>query len=508
MTKYLLAIIVLLNACGSAGSVEKPGSDVSKGAETKEDIEWELVPGKSATMYGNNDDVRLSVVPVRKKATTTGPTHVLIRGTGTDSEFDGLVLVAKKKRRNGRYVIVSHLYGAPFTVTFHEPGNQTWEYYGYELERFDDQTVRVVDEPVDSDAILRLRSEQRSPKLREIEAPSRAERERWQNLSLEESAKTANEVCSKLDLSIDWSTVSDDLIENFAVANACGPLFVAADTFCRLHPDRAADLARSVALRCTFDGDPEEVDSYRVDIGEKGTLNFVAGAGHGSVHAILYRLREILNAQTDMYRFGEMLIVLKHSDTDTFIYSGSNDTFSLVRRMDALTTFYFNFPSGGTPGSVEIRDGKWDLHCGDEVTTLNAVSTQERDAILRAATFEEEPLWKRDPYFLSRDTRGIYYYVDKYKDEFGGKRYRVFVGRRGQLRLTKLKGVVEDSEGTLFSTDSGDLRLVVNSGDKTAVWIHGRKSTPLASVSVDRNLKLIYEELGVYYGDETGFICQ
>jgi hypothetical protein len=134
---------------------------------------------------------------------------------------------------------------------------------------------------------------------------------------------------------------------------------------------------------------------------------------------------------------------------------------------------------------------------------------KERDAILAAAVFEAAPKWQREPYFLARDSRGTYYYVDRFKMQYGGKRYRVFTGRRGQLKLSKLKGVVDDSVGTVFSTDDGELRLVVERGDRkpTAVWISGNKKSDLTSVSVYSNRSLIFDELGAYFGEDLGFIC-
>ncbi len=169
----------------------------------------------------------------------------------------------------------------------------------------------------------------------------------------------------------------------------------------------------------------------------------------------------------------------------------------------------FSLPSGGVKNFVETGGkGEWSLSCGKESMPLERLSKDERDKVLKTWTLEDEPRWKREPYFLSRDSHGVYYYVDRYQERFGGKRYRVFVGRRGQAKLTKLKGLVEDSEGTVFSTESGDLRLVVNSGSKTAMWIRGKKEIALTPVRVEMNRGLIFDELGVYYGDERSFACE
>jgi len=165
----------------------------------------------------------------------------------------------------------------------------------------------------------------------------------------------------------------------------------------------------------------------------------------------------------------------------------------------------------GLKRSVIVENEKgynfsWKLHCGFEESPLERIVGPERDRILKNATFEKESKWKREPYILARDTLGIYYYVDRYRREYGGRHYRVFVGRRGALKLSKLKGVVEDSEGTVFSTTKGDLRLVV-SPQTSAIWIRGKKRTELTFVEPARNMILIYDELGVYFGEDLGHIC-
>ncbi len=95
----------------------------------------------------------------------------------------------------------------------------------------------------------------------------------------------------------------------------------------------------------------------------------------------------------------------------------------------------------------------------------------------------------------------------RFQKQIGGGRYRVFVGRKGELKLTKLVRLVEDSRGTLFSTDRGDLRLVVEGRTLTGVWINKKKTKSLCSVRLANSRKLIYDDLGVYYGETLGFAC-
>jgi hypothetical protein len=158
---------------------------------------------------------------------------------------------------------------------------------------------------------------------------------------------------------------------------------------------------------------------------------------------------------------------------------------------------------------VERKDGAWSVTCGKRTTPLTEASEQETAKILGKATFHE-PRWKRQGYALSRDDRGRYYYVDRLRDEHGGKGFRLFIGFKGKMKLTKLVNVVSDSEGDIFSTKKGDLRLIMNKDQGRAsevTWVKGKTRIPLKDVPLWENLVMIYDELGVYEGEQYGTPC-
>jgi len=68
----------------------------------------------------------------------------------------------------------------------------------------------------------------------------------------------------------------------------------------------------------------------------------------------------------------------------------------------------------------------------------------------------------RVPHVFARDDAGVYYYVDRIAKVYGGKGFRVFVGKKGAMKQLALTDVASDSEGDVFSTKTGDLRLVRN----------------------------------------------
>ena len=87
------------------------------------------------------------------------------------------------------------------------------------------------------------------------------------------------------------------------------------------------------------------------------------------------------------------------------------------------------------------------------------------------------------------------------------KSFRVHVGPKGGLKLQQMKDIISDSEGQIFSTKKGELRLVVDKG-QSPVWIEGaKKKVELRPVPVTENLPLIYNELGVYTGARLGNPC-
>jgi hypothetical protein len=98
---------------------------------------------------------------------------------------------------------------------------------------------------------------------------------------------------------------------------------------------------------------------------------------------------------------------------------------------------------------------------------------------------------------------GIYYYVDKLSERHGGKAYRVFVGKRGAMKQVPLVDIAMDSAGQVFSTKTGDLRLVdsfqtQDGAKKQSTWVKGSKKTELFILDLDVNSVVIFKELGIY----------
>jgi hypothetical protein len=149
------------------------------------------------------------------------------------------------------------------------------------------------------------------------------------------------------------------------------------------------------------------------------------------------------------------------------------------------------------PGGADLdkKEDVWRITCDKRETVFNALPSKDASKILDSAGFYKT-LWKHQAYALSRDDHGTYYYVDRMRDEFGGKGFRLWVGQRGAMVPQQMTNIVSDSEGDIFATKKGDLRLILDRKD--ARWVKGKKKTELTYVPVVDNAYMIYAELGVY----------
>ncbi len=156
------------------------------------------------------------------------------------------------------------------------------------------------------------------------------------------------------------------------------------------------------------------------------------------------------------------------------------------------------------------KGSAWTLTCGRVEHALTELTRSERDTYLSSVSLSTEYQFNRTPFALARDERGVYYYVDRLMSEKGGKDYRVYIGRKGAVKKTLLKDVVDDSEGLIFETAGGDLRLRIdrkNSQVRHVFWSKKKKRTELTILDPQANGELIFRELGVYEGVALGTIC-
>jgi len=154
--------------------------------------------------------------------------------------------------------------------------------------------------------------------------------------------------------------------------------------------------------------------------------------------------------------------------------------------------------SGIRPGYfMQKDDGTIHKMCDQEDLTLTQVTGDKAKQLLDKSKLQTEYLMRR-PHLLARDDAGIYYYVDHFAGIYGGKGYRVFLGKKGAMKEMPLSDVATDTAGDVFATKTGDLRLTRNAGTEKIVWVRGEKKTELLRLDVDANSTLIFSELGIY----------
>jgi len=153
--------------------------------------------------------------------------------------------------------------------------------------------------------------------------------------------------------------------------------------------------------------------------------------------------------------------------------------------------------------SFALKDGVYTLRCEDRTTVFRPTEEAKAKAILDGASFHA-PRWQRRAYALARDETGTYYYVDRAREE-DVKDFRLWAGPRGKMKPLPMTNVVSDSEGDIFATHTGELRLVLDK--KESAWVKGKQRTTLKLLPLEDNVQLIYSELGMYAGEPLGTPC-
>lgn len=161
------------------------------------------------------------------------------------------------------------------------------------------------------------------------------------------------------------------------------------------------------------------------------------------------------------------------------------------------------------PASIQKnKDGSFLKWCdGKDDAVLTELSGDKAKAVVDKYKFLSPGLVRR-AHLFARDDSGVYYYIDRLDKAHGGKGYRVFVGRKGAMKQLALTDVATDTAGQVFSTKTGDLRLVktvASDAAPTTRWVKGSKATELIQLDVDANSPVIFSDLGIY--KFTGTLC-
>jgi hypothetical protein len=267
---------------------------------------------------------------------------------------------------------------------------------------------------------------------------------------------------------------------------------------------RFASVAMSLACGVSLAGEPVQPPwGKEENLGEKMLMEATSVCTDGKGHYMVSAPQE-----------GENYPVLYYGDGKTFVEVprpgpyGSANSFLDPRFFNKDANPNFRGIDYRVVSNVDLdkKERSCSLRCGEKKIPLTLMDGAEAAEMLRKATYEQNPQ-QYAPHALLRDTKGNYYFVDRGFHPSQQKSYRVFIGQRGNLKPQKMTNVVSDSEGEIFSTKKGELRLVLDR-DKSSMWIENtRKQFELRPVPVQENLPLIYNDLGVYEGVRLGTPC-
>ncbi len=179
---------------------------------------------------------------------------------------------------------------------------------------------------------------------------------------------------------------------------------------------------------------------------------------------------------------------------EQFVIGGSSDGEQNTWSVDTWTPRLPEIHRGSLQRTADGTYRRWCDGLDDAgVTEVTGDKAKQLISSVKLMTHANE----RIAYLLARDDTGVYYYVDRIR---GGQAYRVYVGKKGAMKLLPLSDVAIDMAGAVFSTKTGDLRLVTSAdnGGAKVKWVHGDKNIDLHYLDVDASSPLIFKELGIY----------
>ena len=500
---------VLLLACASA---QRPTSEAQETTAERFEIS-EAFPPK---VYQSKEGIRLTIVVLK------GDEEALIQFTGYRHALAGKVLRARLRLQNSadvRWVIDYD--GDEFTIASTTSVSSRGLGLVTRLHLPMSKSMRMpyseeLTQQLNLGAYFALREKHaRDGSIALLETFDRSVYLAEKKQGVEYVTRSFHKYCgSEIPVEFDWASFNK---EDIVRSNPCERGLRFLSKVCR-RDFRSAEAVKAITqkVKCSV-GDRTQ---YNWD--GKGTLDLVASRQYSTEQkdktlqlALLEKLglgRTVLkNDAGGVLVFNPDLIVATGLPVaDSTISYGDGKTMHALRK-----NYGRSWSTWGPMGRGEIKkkDGQWVVLCEGKETKYRELPREEAKKILDTASFEGV-LWKREPLSLSRDQRGIYYYVDRLLPEFGGKGFRVFKGPRGQLKQTNLVDIIDDQKGKIFSTKQGELRLLLGEG---ATWIEGRHQDKLTLVWEEKkegraNLpqetaSLIYHGLGVYDGQVFGTLC-
>ncbi|WP_233166321.1 hypothetical protein [Archangium sp. Cb G35] len=492
-------------------------------------------PVEAGKVFSGREGELVAVVPLspveNKKA--------LLRVQGTGSELDGKALPYDVKETGDYVYYTTEIRGRSFSTLIARPASGGTRSYtlnlpgkrdGISVSYDDDRTKSLKGEEVyalhqkqKADGTLtRLMAFDRKAEMAEAEA------------SLAEPVKSMNTACgTSVKVAIDWNSISDELIKSYSIASYCESPFDALESLCATAEGKKAIQTHVKEVSCRFgDALKLEVQAGRVawttakDASNQETFatnyfteNLESARGQGEKLSERLRLEKI-RVCTD--NKGHYVALMPHErQTVQLAYGDDKKLVQVASPPWVLSGYHFLEPrffnKSMNPSfrgldmrvysEVELSDEKKTcaVRCGDRTIPFTLLESEKAQELVAKATIEPNPQ-QYVPYALLRDQQGRYYLVERGFQPGQERSFRVYIGPKGNLQQQKMTDIVSDSEGEIFATKKGELRLVLDKA-ASSTWLEKKKKTELRPVPVEENLPLIYNELGVYTGARLGTPC-
>ncbi len=492
---------------------------------------------EAGKVYTGPEGLTVAVVPLKP----AGAKKALLQVDGSGTELDGKALPHTLEGEADRAEYHTQIRGRGYMTLYRRNGQV---YLNLPMRR-DSVTVTYNEEKTKTlDKEQLWQRHQQALKDGSLAALQRFDRKReetQQQQSIAEVVDGFRKACgSKAALTVNWSTVDDEMIKGLSLGSYCGAPAEAMRRLCESAAAKEAIAARVKSVSCQFGA------ALKLELQPSGTLAWTASKdGANFEEFITAELEKSLlpaaaNAPDLPWGAGQTLaekIALEktHVCTDgkahyvvvapspkhsVELFTGDGKRFvrvpppdGMLSGEDFLDPRFFRKGSNSSFRGVDMRvyssvslsDKGCSLRCGENDRALTLLPAAEAKAKLLAGTFDP-PLQKHKPYALLRDDRGNYYFVDRGAQPGQEKRFRLFLGPKGALKEQHMTNVVSDSEGDIFSTKTGSLRLILDK-KAPATWIQAERKTQLKPIPLEENLTMIYNELGVYLGERLGTPC-
>ncbi len=492
-------------------------------------------PVEAGKVFSGPEGERVAVVPLSPVESKKALLHV----QGTDSELDGKVLPYEVHESGDDVRYTTQRQGRGYSTLVVRSSGGRRRYTLYVPNRRDGITVSFDEartNTLKAEEVYALHQKQQADgTLTRLMAFDRKGEMAGAEQTLAESVKSLNAACgTSVKATIDWSSISDELLKTYSIPSYCGSPLESLSKLCASAEGKKAIQAQAREFTCRFgDALKLEVQAGRVswttakDAANQEEFatkyleeNLESARGKGEKLAERLRLEKVRMCTDGK---GHYVAAMPHERQSVQLAYGDGKRFVQVAPPPwVLSGYHFLEPRffNKTMNSsfrgldmrvyseVELDDEKKTcaVRCGERTIPFTLVESEQAQELVRKATFEPNPQ-KYVPHALLRDQLGRYYLVERGFQPSEERNFRVSIGPKGQLQQQKMTDIVADSEGEIFSTEKGELRLVLDK-EAPSTWIeNNKKKIELRAVPVAENLPLIYNELGVYTGDRLGTPC-